>query len=218
MVDRFDLLIFDWDGTLADSTALITRSIQLAFADVGLAVPSRQQASYVIGYGLNEAMRFLAPEATAAQVGQIVDAYKTHYLARDGEIALFDGVPEALAHYRSAGYQMAVATGKSRRGLDRVLEQTGMGAFFETTRCADECHSKPHPQMLEEITELLGVAPQRSVMIGDTTHDLQMALNAGTPSLGVAYGAHPKADLAAMQPLGLFDTFSELDGWLREHG
>ncbi|MEH6458345.1 HAD-IA family hydrolase [Chitinimonas sp. JJ19] len=218
MADRFDLLIFDWDGTLADSTALITRSIQLAFADVGLAVPSRQQASYVIGYGLNEAMRFLAPEATATQVAQIVDAYKTHYLARDGEIALFDGVAEALAHYRLAGYQMAVATGKSRRGLDRVLEQTGMGAFFETTRCADECHSKPHPQMLEEITELLGVAPQRSVMIGDTTHDLQMALNAGTPALGVAYGAHPKADLAAMQPLGLFDTFAELDGWLREHG
>ncbi|GAB3250214.1 HAD family hydrolase [Chitinimonas naiadis] len=218
MAERFDLLIFDWDGTLADSTALITHSIQQAFADAGLPVPNRKQASFVIGYGLNEAMQYLAPAAGQEEVARVVEAYKHHYLARDGEIALFEGVADALAHYKAAGYHLAVATGKSRRGLDRVLEQTGLGVYFDATRCADECHSKPHPQMILELVEYLDVPVARSVMIGDTTHDLQMASNAGAAGLGVAYGAHPKDELLALQPLGLFDSFTELDGWLRQHG
>ena len=218
MAERFDLLIFDWDGTLADSTALITHAIQAAFGDAGLPVPSRREASFVIGYGLNEAMQYLAPGAGPDVVGRVVEAYKHHYLARDGEIALFDGVAEALARYQQAGYRLAVATGKSRRGLDRVLEQTGLGRYFDATRCADECHSKPHPQMILELVEDLDVPVTRSVMIGDTTHDLQMAINAGAAGLGVSYGAHPKEELAALQPLGLFDSFGELDSWLVRHG
>lgn len=218
MAERFDLLVFDWDGTLADSTGLITQSIQQAFAEAGLRVPSREAASYVIGYGLNEAMQYLAPEASGAEVARVVEAYKTHYLARDGEILLFEGVAEALACYKAAGYALAVATGKSRCGLDRVLEQTGLGVYFDTTRCADECHSKPHPQMLEQIVEHLAVPAARTVMIGDTTHDLQMAINAGTAGLGVSYGAHPRENLAELAPLGLFDSFGELDNWLIQYG
>lgn len=218
MAERFDLLVFDWDGTLADSTGLITQSIQQAFAEAGLSVPSREAASYVIGYGLNEAMQYLAPEASGAEVARVVEAYKIHYLARDGEILLFEGVAEALARYKAAGYALAVATGKSRRGLDRVLEQTGLGVYFDTTRCADECHSKPHPQMLEQIVEHLAVPVARTVMIGDTTHDLQMAINAGTAGLGVSYGAHPRENLAELAPLGLFDSFGELDNWLIQYG
>jgi phosphoglycolate phosphatase len=218
MARRFDLLIFDWDGTLADSTALITRSIQHAFVDAGLPEPSRRDASFVIGYGLHQAMQHLAPDASKEQVTDIVEAYKRHYLACDGEIALFDGVADALDRYKAAGYGLAVATGKSRRGLDRVLEQTGLAEYFDVTRCADECHSKPHPQMVEEITAFMAVPPARAVMIGDTTHDLQMASNAGMASLGVSYGAHPKADLLALAPLALFDSFPELDAWVVANG
>lgn len=218
MTKRFDLLIFDWDGTLADSTALITGSIQLAFADAGLPVPSRRDASFVIGYGLEQAMRHLAPQADAATIADVVEGYKRHYLAGDGAIALFEGVAQALPFYKEQGYWLAVATGKSRRGLDRVLAQTGLGQYFDITRCADECHSKPHPQMIEEITDALGVTVARSVMIGDTTHDLQMAANAGMASLGVSYGAHPKADLEALSPLALFDSFNELHDWVGQHG
>ncbi|WP_374353790.1 HAD-IA family hydrolase [Chitinimonas sp.] len=218
MAKQFDLLIFDWDGTLADSTALITRSIQAAFAEQGLPVPSQQDARFVIGYGLLQAMLHLAPELDAARLAAVVDGYKRHYLAHDQEIALFDGVLEALPLYREAGYQLAVATGKSRRGLDRVLQQTGLDQYFEVTRCADECHSKPHPQMLEEILDHLDVAPGRAVMIGDTTHDLQMAINAGTAALGVSYGAHPGEDLLALAPLAMFDSFAELDRWVRTNG
>ncbi|MGQ5521914.1 HAD-IA family hydrolase [Chitinimonas sp. PSY-7] len=217
MAERFDLLVFDWDGTLADSTGLIAQSIQVAFAEAGLPVPDRAAASYVIGYGLNEAMQYLAPQATTAEVADVVEAYKTHYLSRDGEILLFDGVADALARYKAAGHALAVATGKSRRGLDRVLEQTGLGVYFDITRCADECHSKPHPQMLEEIGTSLMVPAERTVMIGDTTHDLQMAINAGVAGLGVSYGAHPKESLAGLTPLGLFDSFLELDAWLHQH-
>lgn len=218
MAERFDLLIFDWDGTLADSTALIAQSIQSAFGEVGLPVPSREAASFVIGYGLSQAMQHLAPAIDAHQLAEVVDAYKRHYLARDGEIVLFDGVAEALPRYKAAGFHLAVATGKSRRGLDRVMAQTGLAQYFDITRCADECHSKPHPQMIEEITEYLDVSASRAVMIGDTTHDLQMALNAGTAALGVGCGAHPKADLAELAPLALFDSFAELDVWVAEHG
>jgi len=218
MAERFDLLIFDWDGTLCDSTALITQSIQVAFEAAGLPVPTREKASFVIGYGLAEAMRYLAPTATHEQVEAVLEAYKAHYLARDGDVVLFDGVTEALTRYKEAGFLLAVATGKSRRGLDRALANTGLAALFDTSRCADECHSKPHPQMIEEITDVLGVPTGRGVMIGDTTHDLQMAANAGMGALGVSYGAHPKHELAALSPIGLFDSFAELDAWVSRHG
>ncbi|WP_157315144.1 HAD-IA family hydrolase [Chitinibacter sp. GC72] len=218
MSRRFDLVVFDWDGTLMDSTGMIARSIQRAFDDVGLAVPSDQEARYVIGYGLGEAMAHLAPNATEAQIRQVVDAYRTHFLAKDQDLKLYDGVEEGLTRLRDANFRMAVATGKSRAGLDRVLKATQLGGFFEVTRTADEAFSKPHPAMLEYILGYAAVEPERAVMVGDTTHDLQLALNAGTASLGLTYGAHESEALLDLQALALFDDFNSLVEWILTHG
>lgn len=218
MAQRFDLVVFDWDGTLMDSTGMIARSIQRAFDDVGLTVPSEQQARYVIGYGLVEAMAHLAPDASEGQIRQVVDAYRGHFLAKDQDLKLYDGVEEGLARLRDANYRMAVATGKSRAGLDRVLKTTQLGHFFEVTRTADEAFSKPHPAMLEYILEYTAVEPDRAVMVGDTTHDLQLAVNAGTASLGLTYGAHAGEALQELPALGLFDEFDALVDWILTHG
>ncbi|WP_373976390.1 HAD-IA family hydrolase [Chitinibacter sp. SCUT-21] len=218
MSRRFDLVIFDWDGTLMDSTGMIARSIQRAFDDVGLAVPSEQEARYVIGYGLTEAMAHLAPDANEAQIRQVVDAYRGHFLAKDQELKLYDGVEEGLARLRDANFRMAVATGKSRAGLDRVLNATQLTGFFEVTRTADEAFSKPHPAMLEYILEYAAVEPARAVMVGDTTHDLQLAINAGTASLALTYGAHEGDALQDLQALALFDEFDALVDWILTHG
>ena len=214
MTTRFDLIVFDWDGTLMDSTAHITRSIQAACQDLGLPIPPRERASHVIGLGLVDAMRVVCPGLPEPRYQDMVQAYRHHYLAGDETIELFDGVAEGLAALEAAGYLLAVATGKSRVGLDRALNVTGLTPHFLATRTVDECHSKPHPQMLLDITEQLGVAPQRTLMVGDTTHDLQMALNAATLSVGVSYGAHPVEDLLDCEPLAIFDVFDDLQQWL----
>ncbi len=210
----FDLVVFDWDGTLMDSTAHITRSIQRACADLGLPVPERARASHVIGLGLVDAMRHVCPGLPAERYQDMVNAYRTHYLAGDQTIELFDGVAEALARWRARGVLLAVATGKSRIGLDRALAATGLGECFAITRTVDECRSKPHPQMLDDITEFLGADKRRTLMVGDTTHDLQMAQNAGTWGAGVSYGAHPVEALRDCAPLACFDSFAEFDTWL----
>jgi phosphoglycolate phosphatase len=214
MRQDFDLLVFDWDGTLMDSTGTITHAIQLAFADAGLPVPEREKAAYVIGYGLKEAMQYLAPEAGDAEVARIVEAYKHHYLTQDAHLVLFDGVVEALPKLREAGYMLAVATGKSRVGLNRALASTGLADLFEVTRTADEAFSKPHPAMLEYILDFTGVVPKRAIMIGDTTHDLQMGQNAGTATISLGCGAHPVAALQAEKPLAHFDRFIDLATWI----
>ncbi|GGP28284.1 HAD-IA family hydrolase [Silvimonas amylolytica] len=214
MRQDFDLLVFDWDGTLMDSTGTITHAIQRAFADAGLAVPEQEKAAYVIGYGLKEAMQYLAPEADDATVAHIVDAYKQHYLAQDAQLVLFEGVIETLPKLRDAGYMLAVATGKSRVGLNRALATTGLAALFEVTRTADEAFSKPHPAMLEYILDYTGVVPKRAIMIGDTTHDLQMGLNAGTATISLGCGAHPTPALQALNPLAHFERFSDLATWI----
>lgn len=218
MSKRFNALVFDWDGTLANSTALIVHAIQHAFAEVGLAAPSDEEANFVIGYGLNDAMRHLAPHVQLEQVHGIVDAYKHYYLARENEIVLFDGVVDTLARYKQEGYLLAVATGKSRKGLDRALQQTGLDVIFDVTRCADECHSKPHPQMLLEILDYFGLPATHGVMVGDTTHDLNMAENAKMAGIGVSYGAHPRHELAALAPLAICDSFMEFDAWVQAYG
>lgn len=215
---RFDLVVFDWDGTLMDSTGMIARSIQRAFDDVGLPVPSEQEARYVIGYGLGEAMAHLAPNASETQIRQVVDAYRGHFLAKDQDLKLYDGVEEGLTRLREANFRMAVATGKSRAGLDRVLKATQLGHFFEVTRTADEAFSKPHPAMLEYILAYSAVEPARTVMVGDTTHDLQLAINAGTASLGLTYGAHEADALQNLQALALFNEFNSLIDWVLAHG
>lgn len=215
-IRRFDLLVFDWDGTLMDSTSTIARSLQAGFRDVGLPAPSLRDCNYVIGYGLREAMHYLAPEADEAQVARLVDAYKQHFFSGERQLALFDGVAEALPQLRNAGYTMAIATGKARAGLDRMLEMTGIGEYFEVTRCADESFSKPHPAMLEYILDYTVTEPHRALMIGDTTHDMELARNAGTHGAALSYGAHPIEDMLPLSPVAHFDDFPSLTQWLLE--
>jgi phosphoglycolate phosphatase len=214
MAKTFDLIVFDWDGTLMDSTAHIARSVQAACADLGLPIPSRERASHVIGLGLLEAMRYACPGLSDARYQEMIAAFRQHYLAGTQEITLFEGVEQGLAELRASGVFLAVATGMSRAGLDRSLTRTGLGDLFDATRTADECHSKPHPSMLLELTDQLGVFANRTLMIGDTTHDLMMANNAGTHSVGVSYGAHPSEQLQACSPLDIFDNFGALRQWL----
>ncbi|MFA9438498.1 HAD-IA family hydrolase [Uliginosibacterium sp. sgz301328] len=212
---RFDLIVFDWDGTLMDSTSLIARSLQAACRDLSLTVPTVEQANHVIGLGLAEAIHYIAPQLPLADHSRLADRYRHHYLGQDIESELFVGVPELLAELRDAGYNLAIATGKARRGLDRVLTHTGLQSLFHATRCADETFSKPHPQMLLELMDVLFVEPGRTLMIGDTTHDLQMARNAGTYALGLTQGAHPAAELAELEPLAVLSSIVELRTWLR---
>jgi phosphoglycolate phosphatase len=217
MATRFDLLVFDWDGTLIDSTACIVGAVQAACRDLGLPEPSYAHASQVIGLGLADALRHSAPTLEPDRVELMIDRYKYHYLARDRELSLFGGVYELICELRCRGVLLAVATGKGRAGLNRALQTSGIGAYFSASRCADECFSKPHPQMLEELLGELSVAPERALMIGDTTHDLQMARNAGVSAVAVTYGAHSPEQLAALNPLACLNSVSELSVWLRAH-
>jgi len=210
----FDLVVFDWDGTVVDSTAMIARSIQKAAADLGLRVPSLERASHVIGLGLRDALAAAVPDLAANRVEAFTERYRHHYIAIEQEIVLFSGIRELLVELTESGAVLAVATGKSRRGLDRSFAATGLGMFFAESRCADETHPKPHPAMLHEITAALAMSRQRTVMIGDTTHDLAMARSAGTASIGVTYGAHPRAQLEAEGALALVDDVAELRTWL----
>lgn len=215
---QFDLIVFDWDGTLMDSTAHITRSIQAACRDLGAPVPADEAASYVIGLGLRDALQIAAPTVDPSDYPRLVERYRYHFLLKDKQIELFKGAREMLEELRDAGYLLAVATGKSRVGLNRVLDEAGLARMFDGTRCADETFSKPHPAMLHELTRELGQELTRTVMIGDTTHDLQMAQNAGTAGVGVAYGAHPAEALEALAPRFVADSVPALAGWLRVHG
>lgn len=212
---RFDLIAFDWDGTLMDSTAIIASSIQRACADLGLPVPSDTDANHVIGLGLTDALAYAAPTMTKAMVPQMVERYRYHYLSRDAALPLFDGVREIVVGLKEAGYFVAVATGKSRVGLDRAMDRAGLRPLFDATRCADESRSKPDPQMLWELGDELGVRSERILMVGDTTHDLQMAANAGTASIGVGYGAHAAAVLEGQGALAILPSPAALRDWLR---
>jgi phosphoglycolate phosphatase len=214
---KFDLIVFDWDGTLMDSTGTIVKCIQAAAKDIGLPPPSEQAAAHVIGLGLAEAMQSVIPGIDAALYPKMVERYRYHYLAKDHELVLFDGVREMLAELSQEGYFLAVATGKSRVGLNRALNAVGLLSLFDATRCADETFSKPHPAMLQELTRELGQDLRRTVMIGDTTHDLLMANNAGAKGIAVEYGAHPVHQLEACQPLYSAKTVHELHQWLTEN-
>lgn len=217
MPSRFDLIVFDWDGTLANSTEMIIDCIRAASADTGLPVPERSAASHIIGLGLLEAARVLFGNLPGQQLQQLMERYHHYYYERDESTPLFDGAFTAIAHLSQAKFLLAVATGKGRRGLDRALKNSGLAPYINASRCVDECHSKPHPQMLQELMGELGVAPERTLMIGDTSHDLQMAVNAGVASLGVTYGAHPLSQLKPLHPLACFDRFEQLNQWLLEN-
>ncbi len=213
---QFDLICFDWDGTLFDSTAIIVRSIQQAVLDVGGARPSDAAAAYVIGMALVPALARAAPDVPADKYPELAARYRHHYLARQHDISLFEGVLPMLAELRARHHWLSVATGKSRRGLDEVLASRQLQGVFDGSRTADETAGKPHPRMLHELMREFGVEPQRTLMIGDTTHDLQMAKNARTAGLAVGFGAHPVEVLVAESPLACVRTPGELAGWLME--
>jgi phosphoglycolate phosphatase len=214
---QFDLIVFDWDGTLMDSTAAIVNAIQSAAKDLDLPIPDKKAASYVIGLGLREAMEAALPDIDPAYYPKIVERYRYHYMNKDSQLTLFDGVREMLADLSQHEYTLAVATGKSRAGLNRAFKESGLGALFQSSRCADETFSKPHPAMLRELTGELGHHMERTVMIGDTTHDLQMALNAGSAGIAVQYGAHPADSLSALNPLYSAESVLQLHTWLLEN-
>lgn len=215
---RFDLIVFDWDGTLMDSTPTIAKCIQLASRDLGLPVPDEDAARHVIGLGLRDALEYAIPTLDPVDYPKLAERYRYHFLTRDAELVLFDGVLEMLQALRAQHYFLGVATGKTRVGLQRALAATGLTALFDATRCADETFSKPHPAMLHELTRELGQEMGRTVMIGDTTHDLQMAVNAGAHGIGVCYGAHPADSLWAMTPLHCASSIADLYDWLHTHG
>lgn len=215
---QFDLIAFDWDGTLFDSTAIITRCIQLAVRDVGGTVPSDEQASYVIGMALMQALAHAAPDVPEEKYPELGARYRHHYMAHQNDISLFGGVLAMLEDLKARHHWLTVATGKSRRGLDEVLQTVELKGMFNGSRTADETAGKPHPRMLQELMREFGVEPERTLMIGDTTHDLQMALNAGCASVGVSYGAHEPDAFQALQPRHVAHSVRDLHDWLLQNG
>ncbi|MBA2721424.1 MAG: HAD-IA family hydrolase [Methylibium sp.] len=214
---RFDLIVFDWDGTLFDSTALIVKCIQSAATDLGTEVPNDTQAAYVIGMGLAEALEHAVPNLARERYAELGLRYRHHYFARQHELTLFDGTLAMLNALKERGHVLGVATGKSRRGLDEVLHTVQLRGLFEATRTADETAGKPHPRMLLELMDELRVAPGRTLMVGDTTHDLQLAANAGTASLAVSFGAHEPEAFEAFSTCCVAHSTRELHDWLLAH-
>ncbi len=210
----FDLIAFDWDGTLFDSTAIITRCIQDAVRDVGGTVPTDHAASYVIGMGLMQALAHAAPDVPQDKYPELGARYRHHYMARQDDISLFGGVLAMLAELKSRRHWLAVATGKSRKGLDAALRAVELQGVFDASRTADETSGKPHPRMLHELMQHFGTPPSKVLMVGDTTHDLQMAVNAGCASVGVSYGAHHPEAFAALKPRFVAHSVLELRDWL----
>ena len=215
---NFDLIAFDWDGTLFDSTKIITRCIQAAVRDVGGTVPTDEAAAYVIGLGLMQALAHAAPDVPIDKYPALGERYRHHYEAHANDLSLFDGVLPLLEALKARGFQLAVATGKSRHGLDDVLHRVELKGMFDGSRTADETAGKPDPRMLHELMAQFDVAPGRVLMVGDTTHDLQMAVNAGCPSVGVSYGAHDPAAFKALAPQYVAHSIPALHEWLAGNG
>lgn len=204
------LVIFDWDGTLVDSAAKIVRCLAAASADCGVPILSFDEYKHIIGLGLPEAFAALYPEASPALRERLRLAYVDHFIDDNSPTTLFAGVESGLDALQAQGYRLAVATGKSRRGMNRVLEELAMHDRFEITRCADETRSKPHPLMLEEILEHSKLAREQAVMVGDTSFDLAMAANAQMRAIAVSYGAHSQSTLLAHQPIAMAHGFDDV--------
>ena len=210
----YDLIAFDWDGTLHDSTAAITLAIQRSVGDLGYPVPSRDRASYVIGLGLQEALAYAAPDVPESRYIELGQRYRHHFSQAIGELTLFEGVLPLLHDLKAAGFKLAVATGKSRAGLNEVLSGLDVAGLFDDSRTADETAGKPNPQMLFELMASCAVSPDRVLMVGDTSHDLLMANRAGCSALGVTYGAHDAAALEACHPRHVVGDVPALRDWL----
>ena len=214
----YQLVIFDWDGTLMDSAAKISNCMRAAAKQVGLDVPTVDQAKNVIGLGLMEAIAMLFPTANNSQIKALFEAYRYQFIeANDTEQHLFDGVEEGLQQLDQTGVLIAVATGKARAGLDRVLKSTNLEGCFTITRCADETRSKPHPQMLHEILDFTAIEASKAVMVGDTSFDLDMARNADIDGLGVAYGVHSSEVLERSGALDIKHDFDAVIAWLLDN-
>ncbi|SPE29906.1 putative hydrolase, haloacid dehalogenase (HAD) superfamily [Burkholderiales bacterium] len=214
---RYQVLVFDWDGTLVDSTTQIAEAILRAAADIGTPVPDRAQASLVIGLGLAQALARVVPDLPPERIPEFAARYRAHYQYSEQHIRLFDGALAMLDTLRERGVPLAIATGKTHAGLARALQSARLEEHFATVRCADQTQPKPHPAMLQELAIEFAVDPADMLMIGDTAHDLQMAGSAGVAAVGVSYGAHPRAELERLQPLAIFDTLPALQRWLLAH-
>ena len=217
MSKHYDLIVFDWDGTVMDSTAVISGSIQAACRDMDLPVPDDKTARHVIGLGLDQALRYAVPDTPEAQRPGLIARYRYHFLSQDQTIPLFDGAKETIEELYNAGRKLGVATGKSSAGLSRAMETSAMAHLFHATRTADQTLSKPDPAMLFELMEELDVSAERTLMVGDTTHDLQMAKNAKVDAVAVGHGAHPSEQLRELLPLILVEDFAELRVWLNSN-
>jgi phosphoglycolate phosphatase len=215
---NFDLIAFDWDGTLFDSTQIIVRAIQAAVRDVGGQTPSDEAASYVIGMSLMQALAHAAPDVPPEKYPELGRRYQHHYAVHANDIALFEGVLPLLDALKARGHLLAVATGKSRRGLDEALHSVELRGVFDASRTADETAGKPDPLMLHELMAEFDIPAGRVLMIGDTTHDLQMALNAACPSVGVSYGAHEPEAFMALRPRHVAHSVPALQDWLLANG
>jgi len=211
---KFDLIVWDWDGTLADSTGMITKAVVDAAEQVGLPALDPKAARNIIGLGLRESIQALFGDIPAVQAQAVAKQYTANYYAGEKEIPLFAGAKEVIIELNRRGYKLAVATGKGRHGLNLALQHCGLGNYFHDTRTMDECFSKPHPQMLDELMDVLVATPERALMIGDTSYDLQMAKNADVQALAVTFGAQSSDKLLEYNPLGIFNEFSELSDWL----
>jgi len=215
---QFDLIAFDWDGTLYDSTQVIVRCIQRAVVDVGGARPTDTAAAYVIGMSLAQALARAAPDVPPEKYQELGARYRLHYHQHQDDLSLFDGVLAMLGDLKARGHRIAVATGKSRRGLDEALHSAELQEVFDGSRTADETAGKPHPRMLLELMREFDTEPQRTLMVGDTTHDLEMARHAGCASVGVSYGAHEPAAFDELGPLHVAHSVRDLHDWLLAHG
>lgn len=211
---RYPLIVFDWDGTLFDSAAVITDCIIDAARDMGLRIPDRETASHVIGLGLNDSLRHAVPDLAPGRYPDFLARYRQRFLEREDSLTLFSGVAELLEELKARGHNLAVATGKPRRGLDKALHSSRLGEIFGASRCGDECHSKPHPAMLLELMAHFSLQAGDLLMVGDTSHDLQMAKNAGVDALAVTYGAHPEAALRCHEPRACITSVPGLRQWL----
>jgi phosphoglycolate phosphatase len=211
---RYPLIVFDWDGTLFDSAAVIAEGIQHAAHDMALPVPDRRTASHVIGLGLSDSLRHAMPTLPPERYQEFLALYRRYFLEREDTLSLFPGVPELLSELKQRGHRLAVATGKPRRGLDRALQASEIGALFDATRCGDETQPKPHPAMLLELMNQLQLRASDMLMIGDTSHDLGMAKSAGVDAVAVSYGAHPEDSLLPFAPRACVSSVVELRQWL----
>ena len=213
-MNKYQLIVFDWDGTLMDSTGHIVNCMRQAITQLELAPLTDSAISHIIGLGLNEAAYALYPDASAKTIEQLANAYRDIWLRDPIETPLFSNARNLIQSLSEQDYFLGIATGKSRNGLDKVLVSTELGPLFHATRCASECHSKPHPQMLEELITYFGVDANKTLMIGDTEYDLQMAHNAGADSLGISHGAHDLATLQACKPKNIVTDLHEAEQWL----